>query len=114
MSAALDVILKDRLRAALEHEPMTEAELRKLIDEGRASAMLVRARLENVEGRLAALADDPETSLADLAATLRQVHELRPALDELQGMLAGLQERAPELRRSWLERARPASGPMVQ
>lgn len=113
MSAALDVLLTDRLRAALDRQPGTEAELRKLIDEGRASALLVRARLENVEGRLAALANDPESSLTDLAATLREVQELRPALDELQGMLAGLQERAPELRRSWLA-ARPAPGPMVQ
>jgi hypothetical protein len=107
MSSALDVTLKDRLRAALEREPATEAELRKLIDEGRASALLVRARLESVEGKLASLAGDPESSLADLATTLREVQELRPALDELQGMLGQLHARAPELRRSWLA-ARPA------
>jgi hypothetical protein len=113
MSSALDVTLKDRLRAALEREPATEAELRKLIDEGRASALLVRARLESVEGKLASLAGDPESSLSELATTLREVQELRPALDELQGMLGELHARAPELRRSWLA-ARPASGPVVQ
>jgi hypothetical protein len=104
MAATLDVILKDRLRAALDRQPVTEAELRKLIDEGRACALLVRGRLEKVEGRLASLAGDPESSLTDLAGTLREVQELRPALDELQGMLAELQERAPEFRRSWLGR----------
>jgi len=107
MSATLDVMLKDRLRAVLDRQPVTEAELRKLIDEGRASALLVRGRLEKVEGRLASLAGDPASSLTDLAGTLREVQELRPALDELQGMLAELQQRAPEYRRSWLG-GRPA------
>lgn len=113
MAVTLDVVLKDRLREVLDRQPVTEAELRKLIDEGRACSLLVRARLEQVEGRLASLAGDPESSLTDLAATLREAQELGPALAELQGMLAELQERAPEFRRSWLA-GRPAGPPMVQ
>jgi hypothetical protein len=110
---ALDSDLKLRLREVLQRRPVTEAELRKLLDEGRVCAQLVRGRLERGEERLAQLVDDPETPLADLASALRAVHELRPRLSELESVLAEVQEQAPELRRSWLA-ARPASGPMVQ
>jgi chromosome segregation ATPase len=110
---ALDSDLKERLREVLDRRPVTEAELRKLLDEGRVCAQLVRGRLERGEQRLADLVADPETALADLASALRTVHELRPRLSELESILGEVQERAPELRRSWLA-ARPASGPMVQ
>ena len=101
---ALDSALKERLREVLERRPVTEAELRKLMDEGRVSAKLVRGRLERGEERLSELVADPVTPLADLASALRTVNELRPQLEELESILSELNERAPELRRSWLAR----------
>lgn len=102
MSGLLGSALQNRLRAVLDREPVTEAELRKLNEEVRASALLARGRLDRSEARLAELAGDPAAPLAEVASTLREVHELRPALDELQEMLADLQGRAREFRRSWV------------
>jgi chromosome segregation ATPase len=99
---ALDAALKERLREVLERRPVTEAELRKLLEEGRACALLVRGRLERGEQRLSDLVADPESALADLASALRTVNDLRPRLSELESILAELQERAPEFRRSWV------------
>lgn len=98
----LDSDLKERLREVLERRPVTEAELRKVLDEGRVCASLVRGRLERGEQRLSELVADQETPLADLASALRVVNDLRPRLTELEATLAELQERAPEYRRSWL------------
>jgi uncharacterized coiled-coil DUF342 family protein len=106
VSALLDDVLLDRLRAVLDRQPVTEAELRKLTEEGRASALLVRAKLRRSEQRLDELAADSTASLTELATALREVHELRPALDELQGMLAELQARAREFRQSWVDAGR--------
>jgi len=105
--AGLDSDLKERLREVLERRPVTEAELRKVLDEGRACALLVRGRLERGEQRLSELAADPESPLAELASALRAVNDLRPRLSALESILAELQERAPEFRRSWLA-GRPA------
>ena len=98
----LDFALKERLREVLERQPVTEAELRKVLDEGRVCASLVRGRLERGEQRLAELVADPEAPLKDVAAALRVVNDLRPRLTELEATLAELRERAPEFRRSWL------------
>jgi hypothetical protein len=98
----LDSDLKERLREVLERHPVTEAELRKVLDEGRVCALLVRGRLERGEQRLSELVADPETPLAELAGALRVVNDLRPRLTELESTLAELRERAPEYRRSWL------------
>jgi chromosome segregation ATPase len=98
----IDSDLKKRLRELLERDPVTEAELRKVLDEGRACAQLVRGRLERGEQRLSELVADPETPLAELADALRVVNDLRPRLTELESTLAELRERAPEYRRSWL------------
>ena len=102
MVDSLDSVLKERLRAVLDREPVTEGELRKLIEEGRACALLVRGQLESSERRLTELSGDPEAALADIAEALREVHVLRPSLDELQAMLGELQGRAREFRRSWV------------
>jgi len=107
IDAALDSDLKERLREVLERRPVTEAELRRVLDEGRACALLVRGRLERGEQRLSELAADPESPLAELASALRAVNDLRPRLSALESILAELQERAPEFRRSWLA-GRPA------
>jgi chromosome segregation ATPase len=95
----------DRLRAVLERRPVTEAELRKLTEEGRAWALLVNAQLEKSKRRLDELADDPEAPLSKVADALREVRELRPELDELDGLLAELQGRAREFRQSWVSRS---------
>ena len=98
----LDADLKQRLREVLERRPVTEAELRKVLDEGRVCASLVRGRLERGEQRLSELVADPETALSELASALRVVNDLRPRLSQLETSLAELRERAPEFRRSWL------------
>jgi hypothetical protein len=99
---ALDAELKQRLRAVLEDERVTEAELRKLTEQGGACALLVGAQLERAERTLARLAADPTSSLSDIAASLREVNELRPDLDELHELLGHLNGRAREVRRSWV------------
>lgn len=105
MPQALDGRVKQRLRAVLEHEPVTEAELRKLTEEGRACVLILGARLERSERALAELGSDPASSLAEIAAALREVNELRPDLDELYKLLAELNGRAREFRRSWVSAA---------
>ena len=102
MPQTLDGRLKQRLRAVLEHEPVTEAELRKLTEEGRACALILGARLERSERALAELGDDPASSLAEIATALREVNDLRPDLAELNALLAQLNGRAREFRRSWV------------
>ena len=85
----------------LDRRPVTEAELRRLFEEGQACALILAGQLEKDEQRLARLADDPESALTELAATLRRVNELRPDLEELQRLLAELRAQARELRASW-------------
>jgi hypothetical protein len=98
----LDSALKERLRAVLDREPVTEAELRSLSEEGHACVLILGAQLERSEQRLAELASDPTTPLRDIAAAFRRVNELRPNLEELQSLLAQLHVRAREFRASWL------------
>lgn len=98
----LDGELKQRLRAVLEDERVTEAELRKLTEQGAACALLLGAQLERAQETLAGLSSDPASSLTAIAASLRRVNELRPGLDELQGLLDELNGRARDVRRSWV------------
>jgi hypothetical protein len=98
----LDAALKERLRAVLGRQPVTEAELRKLFEEGRACALILGAQVERSERRLAELASDPTSSLADIAAAFRHVSELRPDFDDLRALLEGLQGRAREVRATWV------------
>jgi hypothetical protein len=99
---ALDSALKERLRAVLGRQPVTEAELRKLSEEGGARALLLGAELERSERRLEELTSDPTSSLADIAAAYRRTNELRPDVEELRGLLEGLEDRAREVRATWL------------
>jgi hypothetical protein len=80
----LDAALKSRLRAVLAGRSVTEAELRKLFEEGRACSLILSGELEHTEQRLADLSLDAASSMADLAAAVRRANELRPDLDELQ------------------------------
>jgi hypothetical protein len=98
----LDAVLKERLRAVLDDRPVTEAELRKLAEQGRACVLIMGADLRRSEERLAELSSDATSSLADIAACVRRVNELRPGLSELEALLADLEARAREFRASWL------------
>ncbi|HEX4526452.1 MAG TPA: hypothetical protein VH108_06885 [Gaiellaceae bacterium] len=102
LNEALDAGVKERVRAVLDHQPVTEAQLRKLLEDGHACALILHARVEQNEQRLAALAADPASSLAESAAAYRELSEVRPDLDELETMLAALEERARAFRSSWL------------
>jgi hypothetical protein len=102
VAETLDSALKERVRGVLGREPVTEAELRKLSEEGRACALILGAQLERAERRLAELTSEPTSSLADIAAAFRLVSERRPALDELRTLLEGLHGRAREVRASWV------------
>lgn len=102
MTEMLDARLKERLHAVLNRQPVTEAELRRLTEEGNAIAMLMGARLERSERTLVELESDPASSLTEIAATLREVNVLRPSLDELHTMLTELNRRAREFRKSWV------------
>ena len=99
----LDVDLREQLRDVL-HEPrrpVTEAELRKLTEEGRACRLILGAELERLEGRLAKLDSDPDSSLGEIADAFRRVHEFREHVEELDRLLSALEDRAREVRMGW-------------
>jgi len=98
----LDSALKEQLRAVLDRQPVTEGELRRLFEEGQACALILSGQLEKSEQRLAQLSADPSAPLVEIAGTLRHVNELRPDLEELNGLLDALGARAREFRTSWL------------
>jgi hypothetical protein len=102
VSETLDSALKERLRAVLDRRQVTEAELRKLFEEGQACALIIGGELEKSERRLAQLSSDPEAPLTEIAASLRNVNELRPDLKELHELLAELTVQARRFRASWL------------
>ena len=108
----LDTVLKERLRRVLDdpERPVTEAELRKLSEEGRACTLILGADLERLERQLAKLDDDPGSSLGAIATAFRRVHDFRTHLEELDGLLSALENRAREARTSWLL-GEAASGP---
>jgi hypothetical protein len=100
--AQLDSVLKERLRAVVDGQRVTEAELRKLMEEGGAWVRILRGQLKRSEQTLAEVAADPASSLADVADAFRRVNELRPDFDELQMLLRALEKRAREFRAAWL------------
>jgi hypothetical protein len=102
VAVTLDVALKEQLRAVLDGRAVTEAELRKLAEEGRACALILEARVRRSERRLAELSADPESSLAEIAGEVRSANEARPDLDELRALLADLDARAREFRATWV------------
>jgi hypothetical protein len=104
----LDTALRERLRSVLDdpERPVTEAELRKLAEEGRAYTLILRAELGRLEQRLAEIDSDPAIPLTTVADGFRRVHDFRGHLDELDDLLAALDARAREVRTSWLLRER--------
>jgi hypothetical protein len=105
VAETLDSALKDRLRAVLDDGRVTEAELRKLFEEGEACALILGGQLEREEERLAQLAAEPDSEFAEMADALRRVGDLRPDLAELHELLAALGTRAREFRASWVASA---------
>jgi predicted short-subunit dehydrogenase-like oxidoreductase (DUF2520 family) len=102
MADTLDSALKEQVRAVLGRRPVTEAELRKLSEEGHACALILHAQLDRSEQRLAELTADPTSSLSEIAAAFREVNALRPQVRELDALLGGLQNHAREVRAGWL------------
>ena len=102
MSQRLDLDLIGRLREVLGDRPVTEAELRALSERAGGWARTLAGQIHASERRLRELADDPESSLADIAVELRRLELLRPELEELRSLLAELEGRAHQLRSAWL------------
>ena len=105
MAKTLDFELKERLRAVPGDRRVTEADLRRLAEEGRACALILRAQLAKREQALVALSADPASSLSDIADALREVNQLRPDLAELEALLDDLEERARQVRLAWVSAA---------
>ena len=102
IAAEIDTVYKERVRAVLGGRSVTEAELRRLFEEGQACALILRGQLEKSERVLDALSSDPESSFVELAAAIRRVNELRPELEDLEEIVGELDARAREFRTSWL------------
>jgi hypothetical protein len=106
----LDSDLRRRVHEVLadRRRPVTEPELRKLTDEGRACALILHGELQRLEGRLGRLDGDPSTSLGAIADAFRRVHEFRAHVDELDELMIALDQWAREVRSSWQRQvARP-------
>ena len=99
-----DRVLLERLREVLADRPVTATELRGLIDQADGLVRTLGAHVAGSERRLTELADDPESSLQEIASELHRVELLRPRLEEARRLLTGLQQRAREVRTAWLIR----------
>jgi hypothetical protein len=99
----LDAVLRGRLREVLREPPppLTEAELRSLLEEGRACMLILGGELHRLERRLAVLDADPEPSFSALTQAFRRVNEFREHVEELGALLSSLEARAHEVRSSW-------------
>ncbi len=104
MAQAFDTAVKKRLRAVVDGRPPTEAELRKLFEEGQACALILSGQIERDERKLSELVTDSASSIAELADTVRSLNELRPDLEELNELLEALNARARESRSTWVSR----------
>ena len=100
----LDDSLTARLSEVLAGADPTEAELRNLAEGGTALARTLEASIRSSETRITALSDDPDSSVAAIAAELRRVELLRVELDDLRADLTVLERRARALRGKWLGR----------
>lgn len=102
MADALRFDMLDRLRAALDDERLTEAELRTLTEQADALVRVATGQVEASERRLDELTADGATSLADVAAELQRVERARRTLREARTLQVAFSERAHELRAAWL------------
>jgi chromosome segregation ATPase len=99
----LDAVLRERLRDVLQEppRPVTEAELRSLLEEGRACMLILSAELDRLERRLAELDGDPQASFSSITDAFRRVSEFRTHVEELRELLSALESRAREVRAAW-------------
>ncbi|HVR13778.1 MAG TPA: hypothetical protein VMS41_08350 [Gaiellaceae bacterium] len=99
----LDAVLRERLRDVLQEppRPLTESELRSLLEEGRACMLILSGELDRLERRLEQLDGDPDISFSALTDAFRRVNEFRAHVEELRALLTALQTRAREVRASW-------------
>ena len=99
----LDAVLRERLRDVLREppRPLTEAELRSLLEEGRACMLILSGELDRLERRLAQLDGDPHASFSALTDAFRRVNEFRAHVEELRELLSALESRAREVRAAW-------------
>src|SRR3954464_2760543 len=102
MPEPLDFALIKRLREVLDDRPATESELRLLTEQAEAWARTVGSQIESSERRIRRLDQNPSSSLAQIAAELKRVEQLRPQLNEVRTLIADLEERAREVRTKWL------------
>src|SRR3954467_5599179 len=98
MPEPLDFALIKRLREVLDDRPATESELRTLKEQSEAWARTVGGQIESSERRIRRTCLNPSSSLAQIAAELRRVEQLRPQLQEVRALLADLEERSREVR----------------
>ncbi len=108
MVGTLDFALLTQLREVLGDQPATETELRTLGEQGDAWARTLQAQTRSSERRLEALVADPDASLSEIAAELRRVARLRPALTEVTELLGELETRTRVLRTAWLAHPSPS------
>ena len=107
-----DLALLERLREVLANQPVTETELRGLIEQADGLVRTLGAHMSGSERRLTELTADPDSSLTEIATELHRVDGLRPRLEEARTLLADLETRARELRTSWL--IRQAEDPLTR
>jgi chromosome segregation ATPase len=99
-----DRALLERLKEVLADQPVTETELRGLIEQADGLVRTLGAHVAGSERRLTELSHDQESSLGEIAAELHRVNELRPRLEEARSLLGALEERARAVRTAWLIR----------
>ena len=104
MANGLDTDLFDRLREILAGGDTTEAELRELTNEAGGWVRGLRAQVRASEQRLRALNRDQTAAIAAIADELRRVEALWPQYREARELARALDDRARELRTTWLLR----------
>jgi hypothetical protein len=107
-----DLALLERLHEVLGDQPLTETELRVLIEQADGLVRTLGAHIDGSERRLTELTADPDSSLTEMATELQRVEELRPRLEEARSLQVNLETRARELRTSWL--LGHAEGPLTR
>ena len=112
MAETPDLALLERLRGVVGNQPVTESELRALIEQSGGLVRTLSAQIAGSERRLTELTDDPDSSLTEIASELKRVESLRPRLEEARSLLAELETRARELRTSWM--LRQADDPLTR
>jgi hypothetical protein len=102
LGVRLDFVLIGRLREVLHGQATTEGELRSLTERSDAWLRILENQIEGSERRLREFAADPAPPLAQIRAELRRLDTLRPQLVELRPLLQELDDRARQLRTTWL------------